>query len=81
MYKYEMDPTRTVGATEPTWDAGWMDGQLNGQTEWNQYTPHNFVVRGYKNVIILMKFLWLAALEIVNFLYSQNPPKNQNDIF
>ena len=30
MYKYEMDPTRTVGATEQTQDAGrtggWMDG-------------------------------------------------------
>ena len=27
MYKYEMDPTRTVGATEGTQDAGWMDGR------------------------------------------------------
>ena len=35
MYKYEMDPTRTVGATERTRDAGWTDGQ----SEWNQYTP------------------------------------------
>ena len=43
MYKYEMDPTRTVGATEQTRDVGrtdrrtdrWMDGWM----EWNQYTP------------------------------------------
>ena len=35
MYKYEMDPTRTVGATERTWDTGRTDGW----TEWNQYTP------------------------------------------
>ena len=35
MYKYEMDPTRTVGATEQTCDAGRTDRR----TEWNQYTP------------------------------------------
>ena len=35
MYTYEMDPTKTVGATERTRDAGRMDGR----TEWNQYTP------------------------------------------
>ena len=33
MYKYEMDPTRTVGATEPTWDAGQTEGQTEGQTD------------------------------------------------
>ena len=27
MYKYEMDPTRTVGATERTRDAGRTDGR------------------------------------------------------
>ena len=50
MYKYEMDPTRTVGATERTRDAGRTggrtDGQTDGRTEWNQYTPNNFVVCG-----------------------------------
>ena len=35
MYKYEMDPTITVGTIEWTRDAGRMDGR----TEWNQYTP------------------------------------------
>ena len=50
MYEYEMDPTRTVGATEQTRDAGQTDGRTDGrkdrQTEWNQYTPNNFIVQG-----------------------------------
>ena len=33
MYKYEMDPTRTVGATERTQDAGRTDGRTDGQTD------------------------------------------------
>ena len=48
MYEYEMDLTRTVGATEQTLDAGQTDGRTDGrkdrQTEWNQYTPNNFIV-------------------------------------
>ena len=39
MYKYEMDPTRTVGTTERTQDAGRTDGRRDGEMEWNQYTP------------------------------------------
>ena len=35
MYKYVIDPTRTVGATDRTQDAGRMDGRM----EWNQYSP------------------------------------------
>ena len=42
MYKYEMDPTRTVGATEWTRDAG----QTDGRSETN-IPPNNFVVQGY----------------------------------
>ena len=38
MYKYEMDPTRTVGATERTQDAGRKERQMYRRTEWNQYT-------------------------------------------
>ena len=30
MYEYEMDPTRTVGATEQTLDVGRMDGRTDG---------------------------------------------------
>ena len=33
MYKYEMNPTRTVGATEQTRDAERMDGQTDGRTD------------------------------------------------
>ena len=47
MYKYEMDPTRTVDATEQTRDAGRTDGrtdgQMDGQSETN-IAPNNFVV-------------------------------------
>ena len=52
MYEYEMDPTRIVGATERTYDVGLtrdgrgMDRRMDGRTEWNQYTPNNFIVRG-----------------------------------
>ena len=51
MYKYEMDPTKTVGARERTWYAGrtrdgrGTDGRTDGLKEWNQYTPNNIVVR------------------------------------
>ena len=33
MYKYEMDPIRTIGTTERTRDAGRTDGQTDGQTD------------------------------------------------
>ena len=50
MYKNEMDPSRTLGAKEQTRNAEWMDertdGLMDGRTEWNQYTPNNFVVWG-----------------------------------
>ena len=47
MRKYEMDPTRTVEATEQTRDAGRMrDGRTDGQTEWNQYTPPTTLLCG-----------------------------------
>ena len=44
MYKYEMDPTKTVGVTEQTRDAGQTEGWTDRQMEWNQYTLHNFFV-------------------------------------
>ena len=34
MHKYEMDPTRTVEATERTRDAGRTDGQTDRRTKW-----------------------------------------------
>ena len=47
MYKYAVNPTRTVGATERTRDAGRTDGLTDRRMEWNQYTPNNLVVWGY----------------------------------
>ena len=50
MYKYEMDSTRTVGATEQTQDAGrtqdgrGTDGQTDARSDTNM-PPNNFVVR------------------------------------
>ena len=41
MYKYEMDPTRTVGATERTREAGRTDGRSE-----TNIPPNNFVVCG-----------------------------------
>ena len=46
MYKYEMDPTKTVGATERTRDAGRTDGQTDRRSETN-IPLNNFVLRGY----------------------------------
>ena len=43
MCKYEIDPTRTVGTTERTPDAGQMDGWTDGVKQ--IYPPYNFVVR------------------------------------
>ena len=47
MYKYEMDPTWIVGATEQTRDAGRTDGQMDGRTNGRSETnipPNNFIV-------------------------------------
>ena len=53
MYKYEMDPTKTLGATAQTWDVGQTDGRRDGQTEWNQYTPQQLrCVGGIKITLI-----------------------------
>ena len=47
MYKYEMDPTRSVGAREQTRDAGQTDRRTDGVTPIYPSHPNNFVVRGY----------------------------------
>ena len=58
IYKYETDPTRTVGATERTRDAGRTDGQTDGRPEWNQYTlpppPTTSLFGGYNSFEIEM---------------------------
>ena len=59
MYKYEMDPTRTVDATERTQDAGRTDGRSE-----TNIPPHNFVVWGYNKYQMnadLLSSEWLNA--------------------
>ena len=46
MYKYEMDPTWTVGATERTRDAGRTGGQTDGV---KPIYPTTLLCGGYKN--------------------------------
>ena len=53
VYKYEKDPTRTVGDTERTRDAGRTDEQTDGRTDGQTDgvkpvypSPNNLVVRG-----------------------------------
>ena len=46
MYRYEMDPTRTVGATEWTRNVGRRDGGTDGVKL--IYPPTNLLSEGYK---------------------------------
>ena len=46
MYKYEMDPTRNVGATEQTRDAGWTDGQTDRRTDGQSETNNKLRCSG-----------------------------------
>ena len=63
MYKYEMDPTRTVGATEWTQDKGQMEGCTDvrtdrraGRMEWNQYTPQLCImIKIYPGIIVWIR--------------------------
>ena len=48
MYKYEMDPTKTVGTTES--GHGMRDGRTDERMEWNQYMPPTTsLCGGYNN--------------------------------
>ena len=62
MYKYEMDPTRTVGATERTCDVGWTrDGRTDKRMEWNQHTPQQLRCAG---VCVCVYIYVLQTLEL-----------------
>ena len=84
MYKYEMDPTRTVGATERTRDAGRADGQ----TEWNQYTPQQLRGVGgimnifhYNDVIMSAMASQITSLMIVySMVYSRRRSKKTSKL-
>ena len=67
MCKNEMDPTRTVGATERKRDVGrtdgWRDGQTDGRTEWNQNTPQQ--LRCVGGIINTLSFRYNAFENVV----------------
>ena len=72
MYKYEMDPTKTVEATERTRDGHWTDGRTDGQTdgrtEWNQYTPQQ-ILQETLHATHLLKLLYKM------YKYEMDPTK------
>ena len=74
MYKYEMDPTRTVGATQRTRDAGWTDRW----TEWNQYTPQQ--LRCARGIIILLSIPHQKGILLHFIIYIKfNKLSNKTD--
>ena len=48
MYKYELDPTKSVGATEQTRDARWMDRWMDGVKP--IYPQTTSLCGGYNNI-------------------------------
>ena len=86
MYKYEMDPTRTVEATVRTRDAGrtrdgrgtdgWTDGRTDGVKP--IYPPNNFVVRyiWHHTTSHYMNQCWLKFYNATWF--CQVPMKNNH---
>ena len=72
MYKYEMDPARTVGATERTCDAGWTrdgcgtDGRTNRQTDRVKpiYPPTTSLCGRYNKTFKSMQFTCIHSKDI-----------------
>ena len=50
MYKYEMDPSRTVGASERTRDAGWMDRRSETNIPPPPHPPTTLLCEGYNEL-------------------------------
>ena len=67
MYKYEMDPTRTVGATEQTLHAGWTDGQMDGRSETNIPPYQLRCARGIIIILIKIRYYYI----IINNIHSE----------
>ena len=65
-YKYEIDPARTVGATERTQDAGWTDRRSE-----TNIPSNNFV---YDNVEI-----WLLLFTLCNLACIMSREKNTTE--
>ena len=60
MYKYEMDPTWTVGATEWTRDEGRTDRQTDRWSETNIPLPNNFAVGGVWKQQLKVQVYWIG---------------------
>ena len=67
MCKYEMDSTRTVGATERTQGAGRTDGQ----TELNQYTHHQLCCAGYNYDALNKHFFFISFNSMDKYSYKK----------
>ena len=70
MHKYQMDPTRTVGPTERTRDAGQMNGRTDGQSETN-ISPQQLCC-------IMMTDYWQPSQEVLCILPG-NPQGSVGD--
>ena len=73
MCKYEMDPTRTVGATERTSGAGrTRDGRTDGRSETN-IPPNNFVVynNGTEEIGLVTPTPWVTQFDFMNISHAQ----------
>ena len=68
MCKYEMDPTRTVGATERTQDAGQTDGRTDARTDRVKtiYPPTTSLCGGYNNNQSTNEVLQFTNIELSN---------------
>ena len=72
MYKYQMDPTRTVGATERTRDAGWMDRRTDAHTDGVQPISPPRCARGitktYYNKLTTLIYFPLSDIQPIRSL-------------
>ena len=66
MCKYERDLASIVEDTDRKWFCPHTDRRTDGRTDrrirWNQYTPFNFVNRGYND--ILTSIMAYASLKV-----------------
>ena len=81
MYKYEMDPTRTLGATEQARDAGQTDGQTDGWTDgWSKtiYPPTTSLCGGYNNFLRQMHYEHTSSLKWIEQMVFQIMVRNHH---
>ena len=67
MYEYEMDPTRTEGATEQTSDVRRTDRQMDGRTDWMKpMYPQQPHCEGGINMINLCIYYLIQTNHLMN---------------